>query len=256
MIIDSQTGVRSQNSSLSVSENSLIGNSNSSTESDSRKEIAYEEGLLAKNKIIYPGMKDKEVLNSFRSLRMNLQSKMERFNSVILVSPVEQDASSSYAAINLATAFTFEHEKSALILDCHIGDSDLIKKLCVEEGAGLYDYFADNGSDIEKIIYPTMVPQLHVIPAGHPPAGIPDSLEYFGRPKIEALIADVVSLNENRVVIINAPSILGSADTKLLAGISDHVVVSVRYGRTTPIQINKIINEFGQQQITGFVMVN
>ena len=255
-IIDSQANAAPGQDSGTLSGSPLLESSSSPTQAHAQSSVEYDNKLLARKKIIYPGMRDQEALNSFRSLRMKLQAKMEKPNSVILVSSVGKKGGSSFAAVNLAVAFTFEHGRNALIVDCNLGNSGITKQLELDVNVGLYNYLAGEEPDARRLVQPTMIPRLYAVSSGRPVDGEPGLVEVFGSERIETFINEVSNQQPDRVVILDAPPILESADTKMLADISNQIVVSVPYGGATPMQINKTVKEFGENEITGFVMVN
>lgn len=211
---------------------------------------------LARRRIIHPGMKNAEVMNAFRSLRHSLAAKMKRANSVILVSAVNKGGGASFTAINLATAFTFEHGRHALLVECNLGNPSLARTLGVEASVGLYDYLVENENDIGKLIYPTSIPRLSLVPCGG--EGIRDEnlVEFFTSQRMIQFLYEVRNRYEDRTVVLDAAPVLESTDTKVLAGISDLVVVALPYKGATPNRVNKTIEEFGRDNISGFVMVN
>jgi|GEM_PF-5041127 len=255
VIIDAQTNARGRESSALIENSPKLGASSYDRPS-SQQATSFDKTKLEQVGVIYPGMKDKEVLNAYRSLRLKLQSKMEQFNSVILISPVGKKGSSAIAALNLAVAFTLEHENHALLIDFNSEREDLLESLGVDENGGMYEFLAGSVTDFDNIVYPTTVPRLSIMPAGKSYSAEDEALEYWGGDKIETLMSDIKAQRQDRVIIINTPSILASADTKLLAEFSDYVVLALPYGRMTPMQINKTVNEFGKDQVAGFVMMN
>ena len=216
----------------------------------------YNVDFLNRNKIIHSGMQDLEVLNAFRSVRMSLQSKMEKYNSVILVSAVSESEYSAFTAANLASAFTFERGKSALLIDCDIKRPFLAKMLGVDVGVSLYDYLSGENECIENLVHPTMIPRLSMVSNNAQGDKTDDIVEIFSGDRMKKLIEDLRRNHADRVIILSSPPILDSADTKVLASLSDYVIVALPYGNATPTKVTKTIAEFGKDKITGFVMIN
>ena len=260
VIIDSQPSIPK---SISVRAYNNITSENSETadnvdplNSETREASGYNKKKLAKHKIIHPGMKNKEVLNSFRSLRMSLLSKMDKVNSIILVSSVITGGGASFTALNLATAFTLERGRRALVVDCNRRNPSLDKTLGVETSSGLCDYLSGKINDISELVYSTEIPRVNLVPCGGQNSE-EDIVELFNSNRMNQFLSDVKERSDDRVVILDTPPVLDSADTKILAGLSDLIVVSFPYKGVTAARVTKTVEELGgKDSISGFVMVN
>lgn len=212
---------------------------------------------LGRLRIIHPGMKNPEVLNAFRSLRLSLLKQMDKPNSIVLVSAVNGGQHGSFTATNLATAFTFEQERQALLVDCNFHEPVLDKSLQISAEAGILDYLTGRENEVESLVYPTGIPRLSVVPCGSIPEEDGSFLELVTSPRLKEFLEQARNGNDSRTIVLVAPPVLDSADTRVLAELSDLVVVAVPYKGATPSRVSKTIEEFGgREKISGFVMVN
>jgi len=263
VIIDSQVNVPS-NVNVGITDTKAL--EKSSVESDTqtqnavkstRSESGFSRKELSRRRIIHPGMKNPEVLNAFRSLRLSLTKKMTGPNAVILVSAVNSGGGGSFTATNLATAFTFEKDREALLIDCNMMDPTLHKSLDVDHEAGLCDYLTGKTDNVEQLIYPTGIPRLSMVPCGSENIDRDGLVELFTDDRMRQFIEQVRGLQDNRTVLLDAAPILDSADTRVLAELSELVVVALPYKGATSNRVAKTIEEFGgRENISGFVMVN
>ena len=78
---------------------------------------------LSALKIIYPGMSQRDVLNTFRDLRTKLLQKSEGKNFVLLVSSLGLGGGSSFVAMNMAASFALDEKKTAVYIDANSENS-------------------------------------------------------------------------------------------------------------------------------------
>lgn len=214
----------------------------------------YSKSELEKRKIIYPGMKDSETLNAYRTLRVSLLEKIEKFNSSLLVSSVSHKGGASYTAINLGTSFTLDQQRNALLIDCNFERPSLAKSLDVKPEIGLNDYLSGREHTIQNMIYPTIVPRLRLIPWVVRENEEP--IEFFTGHRMKLFLDEVKARYDDRIILIDAPPILESADTRILSELCDHVVLVLPYQRSSPKKIDDTIRAFGADKIAGMVMNN
>lgn len=121
---------------------------------------------LDERRIIYPESRNRALVNRFRDLRTKLLEVSGGNNFTLVVSGASSGAGSSFVALNLAAAFAFDQAKTALIIDCNLREPSLHSTLDVMPETGLTDFLDDPDYDISRILYPTGIPRLRLIPAG------------------------------------------------------------------------------------------
>lgn len=205
-------------------------------------------------RIIHPGMKDIDVLNAFRELRTSIMPKMDSFNSILQISAVRPGGGASFNAINLAVSCTFDQHRNALLVDCNFETPSLAKTLNVEADVGLYDFLTDQLEDISDIVYPTQIPRLSLVPSGN----IEDEqhIEFFTGENMRIFLEDVKNRYDDRIIIIDSPPLLDSADAKILAEVADYVLLVLPYKGATSSAVNKMIKAVGKEKVVGMVINN
>jgi len=206
---------------------------------------------LGSLKIIHPGMTDRNVLNAFRGLRAKLFTMNQGEGFVVMVSPVVSDSGSSFTASNLAAAIALDDTKTALLVDCNIRNPCLHELLDINCKYGLTD-FIENSQDVsvEQLIHPTGIPRLRLVPAGQQHESVSD---YFTSVHMEAFLEEVRSRYRERFVVIDAPSVAESPDARVLADLSDAVILCVGYAKSTRRQIAEVAVEIGKDKLAGVV---
>jgi len=208
---------------------------------------------LAERKIIYPGMSNKTVLNTFRELRTQLMKKAGNKNFVVMVTSVTMDAGTSFVATNLGAVFALDKTKTALLIDCNLYEPSLDGLLDVEPDYGLTDYLAEDKLDINDIIYATGIPRLRVVPVGtHIEAGA----EYFASNRMVGFIENLKARYPDRFVILDVPPIGLWAEARILTELSDLVVLVVPYGKVNEAQLTAAVDTIGEQKLSGIIFNN
>jgi len=77
--------------------------------------------------------------------------------------------------------------------------------------------------------------------------------EYFTSRKVRGLLKGVQQRYPDRYIIINAPPVTNSADTRILAELADLVLLVVAYGRTTEQQIINAAKAIKSEKLLGIV---
>lgn len=203
--------------------------------------------------IIHPAMEEQSAVNAFRNLRTALLARMEKYNSCLLVSSLVSGGGASFTATNLAAAFTFDHQKTAMLVDCNFKRASLARKLKVDYKYGLKDFITGHVDDIRDIVYPTGIPRLRLIPSGSSESEL---IEFFTGEKMYQFLNEVRSRYENRIIILDSPPVLESADAKILAELSDYILLVVPYKGVSPSLLNKTLNSIDRSKVVGMIMNN
>lgn len=208
---------------------------------------------LEDQKIVFPGMANGAVLNTFREIRTKLVQKAEKNNFVLMVSSVCHEGGGSFIALNMAAVFALDQTKTALLIDCNLYKPTANRLLGVEPDFGLTDYLVNPDLDIDDIIYASGINRLRVIPVG---GHIEGGAEYFTSERMHQFIQSVKSRYPDRFIIIDAPPVGLSAEGRILAELSDYLVLVVPYGKVTDQQIMSGVNAAGKDKVSGIIFNN
>ncbi|WP_240554781.1 polysaccharide biosynthesis protein [Oceanicoccus sagamiensis] len=208
---------------------------------------------LAAFKIIYPGMPQRDVLNTFRDLRTKLLHKTQGSNCVLLVSSLSSGAGSSLVAMNLATSFALDEQKTAIYIDCNFEDSFSEELIKGSFDVGLMDYLDDASLDLKDIIYSAGIPRVRLIPPG---AGDDSSVERLSSPRMVELIQSVKARYPDRFVVLDVPPVGDSSLARILSRVSDMAVLVVPFGKVTSNQVMAGVDAVGEEKFAGLVFNN
>lgn len=147
---------------------------------------------------------------------------------VVVTSAVEGEGRTT-CAINLALSLALEVDTSVMLVEADVRRPQVLERLGVAGGLGLTDLLADPELPLARALLPTSVPGLSLLPAGTPDAR---SHELFAGPGMRRLVSQLIGHRPDRVVIVDAPALLRSADAGALAALATQVVVVVAAQRT------------------------
>jgi Mrp family chromosome partitioning ATPase len=198
------------------------------------------------------GMASAEQLDAFRELRTRLLAMAQTvglLHFTTLVVPVTPGSGASFVARNLAAAFTLQDKRVALLVDCNLRNPTQHLALGSRaDEAGLFDYLEQPHGALERLVRPTGIPGLHLIPAGKPSA-IPR--EYFSSQPMKGLMARLQQ--EALYVFLDGPPAKGAPDARILSDLADFIVLVAGYGKDTSEGIATAAGLFDANKFAGVV---
>lgn len=203
--------------------------------------------------VVTPAMGENPVVRSFREARTKILQKTGGRNSVVMVAAVTRGNGASFVAMNLSAAFAFDVGKTALLVDCNLKSPSLQRFFAKTPAKGLIDFLEGSNVDVAEIIHSVGVDRLRVIPAGN---RSDKHGEYFTSAKMKNLIGALRARYPERFIILDAPSVLESADTQILSELCDHVVLVVPYGAVTSLEIERAVKAIDRNKLIGFIFNN
>ncbi|WP_101760252.1 AAA family ATPase [Oceanicoccus sp. KOV_DT_Chl] len=234
--------------------NNTVDQEGSVSDISNMAEVAFKSHEeLAALKIIYPGMPQREVLNSFRDLRTRLLHRTQGKNFVLLVSSLSLGGGSSFVAMNMAASFALDEQKTAIYIDCNFDHSFANKLLKDNRDYGLMEYLQNADLELKDIIYSTGIPRVRVIPPG---VGGDVAEERLASPRMSQLIDSVKERYPDRFVVLDVPPAMESSLARILSRVSDMAVLVVPFGKVTPNQVMAGVDAVGEQKFAGLVFNN
>ncbi len=215
--------------------------------------IRRKEAELEGRKIIAPDMQDARVANAFRQIRTKILEKTANRNSTILVTSVGAHQGTSFTALNLAVAFSFDESKTALLIDCNLAHPAFDDLAYPDRFPGLADYFETAGLRVEELIHPTGIQRLRLIPAGDPSETV---TEHFTSNKMRELLDNIKRRYTDRFIFLDAPPIVDVADSRILAEQCDYVLLVVPYGKVVESHVQTALKAICPEKLIGIIFNN
>ena len=216
-----------------------------------REDTTRSPEFLEQRHLIHARMADRKVLNQLRNVRTRLLQRSGETNSITLITAVGGDSGSANMALNLAISFALDSTKTALVVDCNIHDPELDRILDIESGLGLTDYLVDDSIGMEAILYQTGIARLRLIPAG---THFESGAEFFTSSSMQLFLQAVKLRYPDRFIVLHAPPIDVSADSRILAQLCDMTVLVTGYGGVSEARLIEAANIVGRERLAGVVV--
>jgi len=208
---------------------------------------------LYEKKVVFTGMRQRELLNAFREVRIRLLQKSQTDNMVVLVTSVTSAGGSSFFGFNLAATFALDQHKTALYVDCNPYGSGANKYIATEVDLGLTQYLTDYTVPLKRIIYPSGVERLRVIPSG---GSSESAAEFFNSKRMEVFVAEIKARYPDRFIVLDAPSVQQSTEARILARYCDHALLVVPFGKAVADEVLAAVDAVGKEKFAGLVFNN
>ncbi|MEP1703955.1 MAG: polysaccharide biosynthesis protein, partial [Marinobacter sp.] len=203
---------------------------------------------LDERRIIYPESGNRKLVNHFRNLRTKLLEKSGGNNFTLVVSGAREGAGSSFVALNLAAAFAFDEAKTALIIDCNLREPALHSTLDIVPESGLTDFLDDPDYDIARILYPTGIPRLRLIPAG---SRRETPGEFFTSFRMKQFLQAVRRRYPDRFIVLDTAPITESPDARILTELCDYAMLVIPHAGMTADGIEQAAGAFHAEKFVG-----
>ena len=206
---------------------------------------------LEDRSLIYRSDHPMPEVEAFRDLRTRLLDACGGRDFVTLVVPVSAGSGGSFVARNLAAAFAFDPARAALLIDCDLRNPTQQRTLAMADvDSGLVAYLDDPGLQPEDVIHATGVARLELLPVG---TVAENGAEYFSSARMRLLLDSLRANRPERMLVLDAPPVRGTADARILADLADVVILVVGYGHDTPQAIADAAAVFDPAKFAGVV---
>lgn len=201
---------------------------------------------------------DHTLLNEYRQIKRPLllnafgaQAQGQKNTNLIMVTSAISGEGKTFTTMNLAISIAMERDKTVLMVDCDDARSSLTRALNLSSSPGITDILLGTVSDVEDIIVNTDIDKLKVIPSGEMNAY---STELFASQKMEALLSELAQRYSDRIILFDAPPLLMTSQTKVLAHHVGQVIIVVEEGKTPQRAIVDAISQLDPNLIIGTVL--
>ena len=181
-------------------------------------------------------------------LGLKIQQWMNQSDGrVLLVTSAAGGEGKSVTAVNLSLALSSSLEGRVLLLDGDLRRPQVHKHLGLNPEKGFSDLLLQSDGDVNSYI--TKFQDLYVIPGGSEPVNPVGLLASRRAAEIFAHLR-----KQFRFIVLDSPPIVPIADSHILAGLADGVVIVVRARRTPRELFRRAIESLGASNVLGVVL--
>jgi len=154
---------------------------------------------------------------------------VENANRILVTSSVPGEGK-SFVALNLALSMAKERDNTVLLIDADTTRPALSRTVGLASKPGLLDLLAGKLTDVSDALYRTNIDRLTLLPAGLQRR---HATELLASEAMERLVQHLASRYADRILIFDAPPLLGAAEPAALASHMGQILVVVEANRTT-----------------------
>jgi len=176
-----------------------------------------------------------------RPLISNAQGKsaspIDSANLVMVTSSLPGEGK-TFMAINLALSIAMEVDTTVLLVDADVARPAIPDRLGLRPSKGLLDLLTNKSLDVADVLLRTNVERLSILPAGKPHSRATELLASEGMTR---LVEELASRYNDRILIFDAPPLLPSTESRVLATHMGQVVLVVESNRTRQSALNQAL---------------
>lgn len=183
-------------------------------------------GTIKKRNLITLSNANSVISDQFRTIRTNLRFlAKEKKERVFLISSPGIGEGKSTTTANLAVSLGQQKDK-VLLIDANLRSPIVDQIFKIPNEMGLTDVLNYKNS-LQEAVHHSKVGRLEILTSGLP---VSNPAELLGSEMMIALLKNVAKAYD--IVLIDAPSVLTSTETRMLANISDGVILVLNKGKT------------------------
>ncbi len=169
------------------------------------------------------------LMNRMNFFSLDAHRTPGRSQNVIMVSSSWAGEGKTFTAANLALSLALEDRVSVLFVDADVIRPAVHTIFGLPVTDGLTDYLRIRQNDLTPYLWRAENAPLTVLPAGGP---VQAPRELFRSDEMSRFIYDVSNRYSDRLVIVDTPPLLVTAEAPVLANHADQIIVVVQAGRT------------------------
>ncbi|MGY0196442.1 XrtA-associated tyrosine autokinase [Leptothrix sp. BB-4] len=161
--------------------------------------------------------------------------KIARPNLIQVASAMPEEGK-TFFAINLAMSIAMEVDHHVLLVDADVLRPSVLGRLGVEPARGLLDVLQNKDLSLSDVLLRTNIDKLSLLPAG---AANKNSTELLASTAMDELLDELASKYSDRIVVFDAPPLIPTTESRVLATHMGQVVMVVEAEKTTHAQVTQ-----------------
>jgi len=177
------------------------------------------------------------IVNEFRKIKRpliqacqgKLAAPVAHANRIMVTSSVPGEGK-TFVSLNLALSVAMERDSTVLLIDADTTRRGLSRLLGIGSNSGLLDLLGGNRVGVGDVLLRTNVERLTLLPAGQPRR---HATELLASEAMELIVEELASRYADRILIFDAPPLLGAPEPAVLATHMGQIIVIVEADKTT-----------------------
>ena len=210
------------------------------------REVRIDLVALADKGYLSPDRPRSRIADEFRVIKRPLLNNIvsgqrgSRGNppNLVMVTSSLPNEGKTFVSVNLAMSLAMELDKTVLLVDADVARPSVLQRLGLEPTKGLLDLLTDSQLDFADVLLRTNVDGLSILPAG---TSQDRATEILASDKMMSLLEDLSGRYPERIVVFDAPPLLPSTESRVLATHMGQVVFVVEAARTRSADIERAL---------------
>ena len=171
--------------------------------------------------------------------------------NLLMVASALAGEGKSFACVNLCLSIARERDWSVVLVDCDCSKPQLSRRFNAEDRPGLLDLLRGDDVVFEKVVMPTDVPRLSLLPAGRRGGDAP---ELLASDKMRELCAELSAADRHRMIIFDSSPLLLTSEAVVLGGQVGQVALVVKANSTPRQAIQSAIEKLDHSKPISCVL--
>ncbi len=176
-------------------------------------------------------MVKRPLLNNARG---NSAAPVANANRIMVTSALPREGK-TFVSINLALSIALERDTTVLLIDADATLPAVLERLALLPARGLLDVLNEPDLDVQSVLLRTNVERLSILPAG---TLQDNATELLASKRMSTLLEKLEARFPNRVLVFDAPPLLGSTESRVLAAHMGQIVLVIEADSTPQRQVN------------------
>jgi len=202
------------------------------TQAETVRVISIDQEALRVAGLLAPKHQERQIASQYRQIkRPLLAAAMGKGQEpvpngrLIMVASALPGEGKTFTAINLAFSLAMEKDLQVVLIDGDVAKPQISKMFGIDGERGLLDAVTDPDADLERLILPTDVPNLCLLPAG---TQNDRATELLASERMIEAMKWLLQGNDRRIFVFDSPPLLLSTEAPAIAELSGQIVVVVR----------------------------
>jgi receptor protein-tyrosine kinase len=177
-----------------------------------------------------------------RPLLSNAQGKSAapiRAANLIMITSAQPGEGKTFMAINLAISIAMEVDTTVLLVDADVARPAIPDRLGLPQEAGLLDLLTRKDLDVPDAMMRTNIERLSILTAGTPHSR---ATELLASEAMARLVEELAGRYPDRILVFDAPPLLSSTESRVLATHMGQVVLVVEADRTPQASVKSALS--------------
>lgn len=201
------------------------------------KKVDIDLSRLAAMGYLTPEAPRARIVDEFRAIKRPLLTNVhgraadpvDRAQLIMVTSALPGEGK-TFVSVNLAISLAMELDTSVLLIDADVSRPSVLNRLGLQPAPGLLDLLTEPSLDMADVLLRTNIEKLTLLPAGKPQGR---ATELLASDAMTQLLDELATRYSDRILVFDAPPLLPSTESPVLATHMGQVILVVEAERTT-----------------------